>query len=190
MTAPIQAWLEDKDLQEYEKLVQDPVLIYTVFFCYQVHLHEGSFPGDKTLKKYCCNLLDITLRNLPGLSCVSSYGKSTEKEWLGKYTLGDSATLSMSSDPTKLEELYNQKGHLLVVLGDEKYNQAEPSEETSVQDRPATHRISQFANCGLPYSSFFEFLEKSSEKNLPSVTGDSTAQGAGAMESSDNEGDP
>ena len=96
-------------------------------------------------------------------------GKKFQDKWLGNYTLGGYHTLSMSPDPEKLEQLSNQKGHLLEVLRDDKYFQAEPVKQTVVQDRPITHRISQVASWRLCYSSFFDYLEKSSDKKSLSV---------------------
>lgn len=96
-------------------------------------------------------------------------GKKFQDKWLGNYTLGGYHTLSMSPDPEKLEQLPNQKGHLLEVLRDDKYFQAEPVKQTVVQDHPITHRISQVASWRLCYSSFFDYLEKSSDKKSLSV---------------------
>ena len=95
--------------------------------------------------------------------------KDQKIEWLGNYTLGGYSTLSMSPDPIKLKQLSAEKGHLLEVLGDNKYSQDEPMEQTIVQQRPITHRISQFASWRLHYTSFFEYLINSSDKESFSV---------------------
>jgi hypothetical protein len=64
--------------------------------------------------------------------------KEYKDEWLGNYTLGGFSTLSMSPDLINLKQLSNQKGHLLEVLGDGKYSQDKPIQQTIVQQHPIT----------------------------------------------------
>jgi hypothetical protein len=87
-----------------------------------------------------------------------------EPDWIGNYTLGGSSTLSMSPNPTLLKKLYDQKGFLLEVLGDDRYSQPEPIQQTSLLLHPITHRISEFADWSVHYPSFFEFLINSLDK--------------------------
>ena len=35
LTEPIHDWVIKNEFKEYEKIVQDPVVMYTCFFCYQ-----------------------------------------------------------------------------------------------------------------------------------------------------------
>ena len=170
MMAPISDWVDSSeyDLKIFEKSLRDPVFMFTFFFCQQVNLQEEKWKTlkSKDFKVFCCDLIDATLRRFPGLSFVTSL-KRASPYFLGNYTDGAQTTLSLSPDPAKLPQLSKEKGHLLVVIGDERYSQIQPPESYDVppQDRPITHSISQFASWSLHYPSLFELLEKYSEKN-------------------------
>jgi hypothetical protein len=169
LTGPIEAWIEEKEIEEFKEVLADPVILYTFFFCHQAYLQEKKFRQEE--RKYCCDVLDNTLRTLPDprLTEVTTFRK--DDKWLGHYTLGGAKTLSMSPDPDDrkgLPELSRLKGHLLVVLADVRYNEAQPPEiPDSPQDSPVTHSITQFSKWPLHYSSLFEYLEKSSQGNPP-----------------------
>ncbi len=162
LTEPIHDWVLEKELKQYEKIVQDPVVMYTFFFCYQAHMQDnpGRQPTSWT-KEDSCRVLDIAIRSSTGRTDITTFRsdhRAIQDEWIGNFTLGGLNTLSMSPDPVILKEMYDQKGYLLEVLGDDRYSQPEPRQPTSLELRPITHRISEFARWSIDYPSFFEFL--------------------------------
>jgi hypothetical protein len=189
LTKPIHDWVLENDLKQYEKIVQDPVFMYTCLFCYQVHIQE---PISWT-KEDSCRVLDVWVRCSTGRKEITTFRhRSKQDEWIGNYTSGGSSTLSMSPNPEKLKQMCDRKGYLLEVLGDDMYSQPEPTQQTSLTLRPITHRISQFASWRVDYPSFFEFLVSTLEKATPRATdtnvSTSTAQAPAAPQDSENDG--
>ena len=161
LTRPICNSVHPDFFQDFEKVLQDPVLMYTYSFCYQVFHQEETFEDRKG---DCRKFIETTLKSLTGANLSV---RSSDVNWIGHYTLGGSGTFSMSADPEQQKKMSHQQDYLLVVLGDERYNSEEPSDMT-VEDRPVTNRIHQFAKWGIHYSLFFECLENSLRKK-PSV---------------------
>jgi hypothetical protein len=190
LTKPIHDWVLENDLKQYEKIVQDPVFMYTCLFCYQVHIQE---PISLT-KEDSCRVLDVWVRCSTGRKEITTFTNHRKKqdEWIGNYTSGGSSTLSMSPDPEKLKQMCDRKGYLLEVLGDDMYSQPEPTQQTSLTLRPITHRISQFASWRVDYPSFFEFLvstlEKATSRATDTNVSTSTAQAPAAPQDSENDG--
>jgi hypothetical protein len=199
MTEPIHDWVLKNEFEEYEKIVQDPVVMYTFFFCYQVYMQDNPGRQQKTwTKEDSCRVLDVSVRSSTGAKEITTLRKewrAHQDEWIGNYTVGKSSTLSMSPDPAILKELSARKGYLLEVLGDDRYSQPEPTEKTSLILRPITHRISEFASWSVHYESFYEFLINSLDtvtfrvtKTIDTNVSTSTDQALAAPQGVENDG--
>ena len=160
ITVPISEWMEGNDLPGFVRPARDAVLMYTFFFSFQIYLQLRShMEGKEEFKKDCCDVIDITLRDITGLSSITSNGTTRDDLWLGNHTLGQSKTLSMSPDPVKLKELSERKGHLLQVLGNQLGARDEGIKPIHPSECPVTHRISQFFSWRLHLHSFSEELK-------------------------------
>lgn len=161
-------WIRMYDgLENYEKLLLDPVFVLTFLFCHQVHMQEKE--GPVLTKDYCCKLIDATLKCLgdPNLETVTSLRPThSNKTWLGNCTVGGHSTLSMSPDPKTLPILSDKKGHLLVVLRDDHYHHIpflvleDNLDDVGPQDRPVTHSITQFDGWDPHLDSFTNWVEE------------------------------
>ncbi len=155
ITVPISEWMDENDLPELVRPARDAVLMYTFFFSFQIYLQLRK----ELSKEESCAVIDITLRDITGLSSITSYGTPQDDLWLGNHTLGQCQTMSMSPDPVKLKELSERKGHLLQVLGNQLGARDEGIKPTHPSEHPVTHRISQFFSCRLHLHSFSEELK-------------------------------
>ncbi len=180
VTEGLHDWIVANDCEEFEELVQDPLLMYTLAFRHRVFkehtlfdIHHNKKDSD-IQKRFCCKTIDITLRNSTGNRSITTYKGQTKHphdHWLGHYTLGGIKTLSMSPDPKRLKELSEKKGHLLEVLGND-FNPSLEDEPLDSSKHLVTHRISQFSSRKLNLKSFFDYLISKYGRKQKSVSGE------------------
>jgi hypothetical protein len=78
LTEPIHDWVLKNGFKEYEKIVQDPVVMYTCFLCHQVYLQDSHGRGEKSwTKQDSCHVLDTTVRSSTGVKDVTT----SRKDW-------------------------------------------------------------------------------------------------------------